>query len=97
MCPRADLDGRKISSSSGFDPGPSSPCSVAIPTELPGPQCALLHTVIIICVVLYISVRWKCSLPPIVLNASLCDVKSACGDGNCLFWALAFVVASNYE
>jgi len=23
--PRADLDGRKISSQSGFDPGPSSP------------------------------------------------------------------------
>jgi len=22
----------------GFDPGPSGPCSVAIPTELPGPR-----------------------------------------------------------
>ena len=36
--PRAGLDGRKISSPPGFDPGPSSPQSVAIPTELPGPQ-----------------------------------------------------------
>jgi hypothetical protein len=35
--PRADLDGRKISSPQRFDPGPSSPKSVAIPTELPGP------------------------------------------------------------
>jgi hypothetical protein len=35
--PRAGLDGRKISSPLGFDPGPSSPQSVAIPTELPGP------------------------------------------------------------
>ena len=32
--PRAGLDGRKISSPPGFDPGPSSPSSVAIPTEL---------------------------------------------------------------
>ena len=38
MGPRAGLDGRKISSPPGFDPGPSSPWSVAIPTELPGPQ-----------------------------------------------------------
>jgi len=34
--PRAGLDGRKISSPPGFDSGPSSPWSVAIPTELPG-------------------------------------------------------------
>ena len=34
--PRAGLDGLKISSSPGIDPGPSSPHSVAIPTELPG-------------------------------------------------------------
>ena len=34
---RASLDARKISSPPGFDPGPSSPYSVAIPTELPGP------------------------------------------------------------
>ena len=33
MGARAVLDGRKISSSPGFDPGPSSPWSVAIPTE----------------------------------------------------------------
>ena len=31
MGPRAGLDGRKISSPPGFDPGPSSPLSVAIP------------------------------------------------------------------
>ena len=36
MGPRAGLDGRKISSPPGFDPGPSSPLSVGIPTELPG-------------------------------------------------------------
>ena len=35
---RAGLDGRKISSPLGFDPGLSSPSSVATPTELPGPQ-----------------------------------------------------------
>ena len=40
MGPRADLDGRKILSPPGFDPGPPSPQSVAIPTELPGPQIA---------------------------------------------------------
>jgi len=34
---RAGLDERKISSSPGFDPGPSSPQSVALPFELPGP------------------------------------------------------------
>jgi len=33
--PRAGLDGRKISSPTGFDHGPCSPYSVAIPTELP--------------------------------------------------------------
>jgi len=36
--PRAGLDGRSISSPSAFDPGPSRPQSVAIMTELPGPQ-----------------------------------------------------------
>ena len=40
---RAGLDGRKISSPPGFDPGPSSPQSVAIPTELPGPQHLLQY------------------------------------------------------
>jgi len=35
--PRAGLDGQKISSSPEFDPGPSSPWSVATPTELLGP------------------------------------------------------------
>ena len=37
MGPRAGLDGRKISSTPEFDPGRSSPWSVAIPTELTGP------------------------------------------------------------
>ena len=36
MGPKAGLDGRKISSPPGFDPGPSSPYSVAVRTELPG-------------------------------------------------------------
>ena len=36
--PRAGLDGRKISSPPGFDPGPCSQQSVATPTELPGPH-----------------------------------------------------------
>ena len=35
--PRAGLEERNTSSPSGFDPGPSSPQSVAIPTELPSP------------------------------------------------------------
>ena len=38
MGPRAGVDGREIFSLPGLDPGPSSPQSVAIPTELPGPQ-----------------------------------------------------------
>jgi len=37
VSPKAGLDWRKISSAPGFDPGSSSPYSVAIPTELPGP------------------------------------------------------------
>ena len=36
----AGLDGRKISSPLGFDPGPSGLRSVAIPTELPDPHIA---------------------------------------------------------
>jgi len=36
--PRAGLYGRKISSPLGFDPGPSSLQSVAIPIEIPGPH-----------------------------------------------------------
>jgi len=40
---RAGLDGRKISSLLGFDPGPSSPYSVATQTELPGPLQRLYH------------------------------------------------------
>jgi len=40
--PRTSLDGQKISSPTGFDPGPSSPQSVAILTELPGPRAGLV-------------------------------------------------------
>ena len=36
--PRAGLDGRKISPHRDSIPGPSSPQSVAMPTELPGPH-----------------------------------------------------------
>ena len=42
MGPSAGLDGRKISPPPGFDPGPSSPQSVTLPTELPGSQCEVL-------------------------------------------------------
>ena len=42
MGPRAGLDGRKISSPPGFDPGPSKPYSVAVPTELPGPHIIII-------------------------------------------------------
>ena len=38
MGPRSGLDGRKISSPPGSDPGLSNPQSVAITTELPCPQ-----------------------------------------------------------
>jgi len=49
--PRAGLDGRKISSPPGFDAGPSSPYSVAIPTELPGPRLCIYTTFnILVCI-----------------------------------------------
>ena len=38
VCPRAGLDGRKISAHRDSIPGPSSLLSVAIPTELHGPR-----------------------------------------------------------
>jgi hypothetical protein len=44
VVPRTGLDGRKISSPQGFNPGPSSPYSVAIPTELPGPHIITLNS-----------------------------------------------------
>jgi len=52
--PRAGLDGRKISSPSGFDPGPSSPKSVALLTELPDPHT---HTHTHIYIYTYIHAR----------------------------------------
>ena len=42
MGPRAGVDGRKISSPPGFDPGPSSPWSVTTSTDLPGPPPPLV-------------------------------------------------------
>ena len=53
---RAGLDGRKISSRPGLDPGPSSPQSVAIPTELPGPQLWKVETE------MYLLASVKCDL-----------------------------------
>jgi hypothetical protein len=43
--PRVGLNGRKISSPPRLDPGPSSPYSVVIPTELPGPLFKLVSNV----------------------------------------------------
>ena len=45
MGPMASLDGQKISSLPGFDPGPPSPQSVAIPTELPGPPAKTVSNI----------------------------------------------------
>ena len=42
MGPRAGLDGRKISSPPGFDSGPPARSSIAILTELPGPQIIIV-------------------------------------------------------
>jgi len=41
--PRAGLDGWKISSPLEFDLGPSSPKSVAMPTELLGPHITYIY------------------------------------------------------
>ena len=49
MGSRVGLDGRKISSPPGFDPGPSSPYSVAIPTELPCPHSIFINIVNEVC------------------------------------------------
>ena len=46
MGPRAGLDGRKISPHRDSIPRPSIQQSVAIPTELPGPQRAILEGVL---------------------------------------------------
>jgi len=52
--PRAGLEGRKISSPPGFHPGPSSPQSVAIPTELPGPQKHIyIYIYMCVCICMY--------------------------------------------
>ena len=51
MGPNAGLDERKISSPLGFDPGSSSPQSVAIPTELPGPPITVIIIIIIIIII----------------------------------------------
>jgi len=57
--PRAAVHGRKISSQLGFDPGPSSPWSVAIPTELP----AHWRTVYTRHYTFHISLKWKTVRP----------------------------------
>ena len=62
MGPRAGLDGRKISSRPRFDPGPSSPQSVAIPTELLGP-----HNIITL--IIYIIIYYNIIL--IILNYNI--------------------------
>jgi len=49
--PKTGLDRRKISFPPGFDPGSYSPQSVAIPTELPGPQYYIY-----ICIYIYIHI-----------------------------------------
>ena len=54
--PRPGLDGRKISSPPGFDPGPSSPYSVVIPTELPCPP--IIHRISLIITIKY-PVPWR--------------------------------------
>jgi len=47
--PRAGLDGRNMSYPTGFDAGPCSPKSVAIPTELPSPRlCVYIYIYIYI-------------------------------------------------
>ena len=43
--PSASLDGRKTSPHRDSIPGPSSPYSVAIPTELPGPLLQMGGTI----------------------------------------------------
>jgi len=48
--PRAGLDGRKISSPPGLDPGPSSLYSAAISTELPGPAILYINIYMSECV-----------------------------------------------
>ena len=93
--PRAGLDGRKISSPQGFDPGPSSPQSVAIPTELPGP--------------LYIYIAWGFRVTFYYRNAtmhSICivvdlhvpvnNIKPLCCHGNARMRALCTVIEQQY-
>jgi len=52
---RPGLDGRKISSPPGFDPGPFTRRSVAIPTEVPGPHYGFV--VLINCLPVFMSVK----------------------------------------
>jgi len=54
--PRAGLDGRKILSPPGFDPGLSSPWSVAIPTELPDPG---IYMCVCVCVCVCVWSTWR--------------------------------------
>jgi len=54
---RAVLDGRKISSPPGFDPGSYSTQSVVIPTELPGPRTIIIY--------IYIAIQFKVKISPL--------------------------------
>jgi len=65
MVIRADLDGRKILSPPGFDPGPPSPYSVAIPTELPA-RTSLFST--------FVKVLFLCASVPWVPVTTPCCV-----------------------
>ena len=71
MGPRAGLDGWKISSPPGFDPGPSSPLSVAIPTELPGPLYYMSSLKKISHFLLYMPYTFKSFYAQVVLSTTL--------------------------
>ena len=63
MGPRTGVDGRECSSPPGFDPRPSSPKSVAIPTELPGPRiyayiCVYMSIYMCVCRYIYTRARF---------------------------------------
>jgi hypothetical protein len=57
----AGLDGRKISPHRDSIPGPSSPQSVAIPTDLPGPHIREEHFIIFKIVNSFALIKFKIS------------------------------------
>jgi len=64
VVPRAGLDGRKFSSPQGFDPGPSSPWSVAILAELPGPHMYVrMYVCMYVCMYVFMYVcTYNCTM-----------------------------------